>query len=529
VAIVQISRIQHRRGTSENLPQLAVGEIGLAVDTRKVYIGNGGTDAPQIENIELLTNQSDLLDSADTYTYKGTAAGYTVQTGTSGSQPVTRTIQAKLDEVASVKDFGAKGDGTTDDSAAINRALYELFARETNTSIRRALFFPAGTYICNDTLKVPPFAKLFGDGHNSSIIKANTLGAPNTLMQTADSKRQIDGSVGNSGATAPGNNHFEGLTFYMNADSNDVVTINQAQHVTFTNCRIVGRLTGTPTSIGNSAKAVKLESTAAFKTQHVHFVGCEIADTELLVVGDNDMNNITFSGCSFTRAFKAIKLGEAVTGSAPSVNGPQGVKVTNSVFDNIYHNAVHIFNGPGFTSAFNTYLDCANNGNGVGNPTQHVIDFDKDDAHSVADTFERTDADDASTTRRINSDSAHVKSFAIDPEGVKFGGYIRDYGQQVTLDDNSTKDSGISFADNTTFAAIEIDYYITRGSTKRQGTMRITHDATQQVLDDDFSENNGSAGVTFSLTNSSNVTKLRYTTTSTGSAATFNYSIRIIR
>jgi hypothetical protein len=59
--------------------------------------------------------------------------------------------------------------------------------------------------------------------------------------------------------------------------------------------------------------------------------------------------------------------------------------------------------------------------------------------------------------------------------------------------------------------------------------MRITQDATAQVIDDEFNENNGSAGVTFSLTNSSNITTLRYTTTSTGAAATFNFSIRIIR
>ena len=38
-------------------------------------IGNGGTDAPKIENIELLTANSNLLDSADTYTYKGKFEG----------------------------------------------------------------------------------------------------------------------------------------------------------------------------------------------------------------------------------------------------------------------------------------------------------------------------------------------------------------------------------------------------------------------------------------------------------------------
>ena len=93
MAIVQISRIQHRRGVSENLPQLAVGELGLAVDTKRVYIGNGGTNAPQIENIELLTAQSNLLDSSDSYTYKGEAAGYTATTGVSAAAPTTRTMQ----------------------------------------------------------------------------------------------------------------------------------------------------------------------------------------------------------------------------------------------------------------------------------------------------------------------------------------------------------------------------------------------------------------------------------------------------
>ena len=37
MAIVQISRIQHRRGLKESLPQLAAGEIGFAVDTPVSY------------------------------------------------------------------------------------------------------------------------------------------------------------------------------------------------------------------------------------------------------------------------------------------------------------------------------------------------------------------------------------------------------------------------------------------------------------------------------------------------------------
>ena len=39
--IVQISRIQHRRGKATDLPQLAAGELGWSVDDQKLYIGNG--------------------------------------------------------------------------------------------------------------------------------------------------------------------------------------------------------------------------------------------------------------------------------------------------------------------------------------------------------------------------------------------------------------------------------------------------------------------------------------------------------
>ena len=148
MAIVQISRIQHRQGLQENLPQLAGGEFGWSIDTRRLFIGNGTVEdgAPVIGNTEVLTEYSDIVGLSDAYTYKGDDAGYVVQTGAFTSTPVSRSLQDKFDEVASVKDFGAIGDGVTDDTAAINRALSELFCREANTEIRRSLYFPAGTY-----------------------------------------------------------------------------------------------------------------------------------------------------------------------------------------------------------------------------------------------------------------------------------------------------------------------------------------------------------------------------------------------
>ena len=147
MAIVQISRITNRKGYTENLPQLAGAEFGWCTDSRQLFIGNGTLEdgAPVIGNTEILTQFSDITVLSN-YTYSDIVVGYSAQTGPTTSDPVVRTVQAKLDDMASVRDFGAVGDGVADDTAAINRALYQLYCRENNTQIRRSLFFPAGTY-----------------------------------------------------------------------------------------------------------------------------------------------------------------------------------------------------------------------------------------------------------------------------------------------------------------------------------------------------------------------------------------------
>jgi len=171
MAILQLSRITHRKGLSENLPQLAGAEFGWVLDDRKLYIGNGTIvdGAPVIGNTEILTEFSNILALGSSYTYKGAEAGYVVSTD-SGSGEIIRSLQSKYDDFASVKDFGAVGNGVADDTAAINKALFEIFCRQTNPQIRRSLYFPAGTYKVSGTIKIPPHARLWGEGLTSSII-----------------------------------------------------------------------------------------------------------------------------------------------------------------------------------------------------------------------------------------------------------------------------------------------------------------------------------------------------------------------
>ena len=62
MAVIQISKIQVRRGLSQNLPQLASGELGWSIDDRRLYIGNGTLTegSPEIGNTEILTIYSPI-------------------------------------------------------------------------------------------------------------------------------------------------------------------------------------------------------------------------------------------------------------------------------------------------------------------------------------------------------------------------------------------------------------------------------------------------------------------------------------
>lgn len=74
-----------------------------------------------------------------------------------GTGAVSTTVQSKLRESLSVKDFGAVGDGVADDTAAIQAAItYACLSG-------RALYAPAGRYRCTSTLFSTRGFTLYGD------------------------------------------------------------------------------------------------------------------------------------------------------------------------------------------------------------------------------------------------------------------------------------------------------------------------------------------------------------------------------
>jgi hypothetical protein len=87
-----------------------------------------------------------------------------------GAGAVERTAQSKMRETVSVKDFGAVGDGVTDDTAAIQAAL--TYAG----TIKCGVYVPgsSASYLVTDEFTVPDGVTVFGDGWGS-FIQQNTL------------------------------------------------------------------------------------------------------------------------------------------------------------------------------------------------------------------------------------------------------------------------------------------------------------------------------------------------------------------
>ncbi len=132
---------------------------------------------------QLITN-SDLGSLA--VSYASSLIGW-IQSGTGA---VLRTIQDKLRDRISVKDFGAVGDGIADDTVKVQAALTAAIGAG------KALFFPKGTYLCTSTIVGSGDVVVYGEGRSISVLYwpstaatsglSLTLSAASGFTQTAD-------------------------------------------------------------------------------------------------------------------------------------------------------------------------------------------------------------------------------------------------------------------------------------------------------------------------------------------------------
>ena len=395
MAVVQISRIQIRRGQKNQgsgVPQLAGGEFGWAVDSRELYIGNGSVaeGAPAVGNSKIITEHDDLFTLANSYTYLG---GTIVQTGASSTSPIKRTLQQRLDEVVNIRSFGAPGDGT-DQTVAIQRALDQLYINSSTKGTeasRVKLYIPAGVYNISNTIYVPPYATIIGEGMDktkmnvvSNVIGFQTVNGSSTPGNYADDSS----STTLNQAT---NVFIEGMTIATSSTSLPAMVLQSCKNSHFKEIKITGPWT-TGTAINNANAAIKLGSLSTLVgTQKNKFDHIMVNGLSVGITSDDDAYNNHFHCCYFNNLGYGVRFGTGSSiGSQGQSTGPSKNKISQCEFSDIDREGMIITNGTNNFSSHNNYHGVGNVGGNEGNAQYSVLDFTAAGNSSVEDTFSRT-------------------------------------------------------------------------------------------------------------------------------------------
>ena len=537
MAVVQISRIQIRRGQKNQgsgVPQLSGGELGWAVDARELYIGNGSVaeGAPAVGNTKIITQHDDLFTLADSYTYLG---GTTVQTGVTATSPIKRTLQARLDEIVSIKSFGGIGDGT-DQTVAIQRAIDQLYlnsATKGTEGSRVKLHFPAGVYGISGTIYLPPFANLIGEGWDKTKFNmTNSASAFQTVNSSSTPGSYADDSSSTTLNQASGI-HFSGFTIATISTTNPAIVLQSCKEGNFSDIKITGPWT-TGTAITATNAAIKMGSLSTLvgthknKFDHISINGFSTGIGSDDDAYDNNFNNSFVASCG-----RGVYFGENTSiGSQGQATGPSRNTFSQCKFEDIDKEAINIIKGVDNISSHNKFTGVGNVGGNEGNAQYPVIDYVTQN-NSVEDIFSRTND--------LSNNQTYLTSFPYISEikgkvNARIGGFM---SLNVTEQSSPTYFFRLPGDVSKTY---EVEYYYNSGlvNAQRSGKMTFQLDTGNNTLNfiDDH-EYQGDANYetalqfTASMVNTNGqvgvdtiiVSMLNSTTNDTGS---FNYKIKVL-
>lgn len=428
MAVIEIAKIKVRRGqeNTTGLPTLDSGEFGWAVDTQRLYIGNGelAEGAPEVGVTRLLT-ETDLnlfnLTTGTSYAYlkddQGVhrADGVTLYTDPSGEAFTYRKISDKLNDFTTIFDFAGVNDGVTDNTAALQNAIDQLWLNDDKSISRSrvALRIPAGTYIVNDTIYIPPYTTLIGEGQEKTIIKL--MSTNRSLMQTCDPTSTpgnyitfvLGGSVLTDnttniqliGITFEWNESFGGNGFSAVQTTKPMLRIDAALDSQIIDCKFKGYypVGNTGITLANTDfTALEIRGQGVISTKDLLIQNCTFDGFYYGIYSNYDIEDTIIINNTFRNLGKGI-VGAQVLTSSDQV-GPVRTKIQNNKFINIEQEGISFFNNTGQISSYtssisNSFVQVGNNVDGELSPDLKtaVIKFESLGNTSIGDFFSRFD------------------------------------------------------------------------------------------------------------------------------------------
>tara|TARA_B110000305_G_C19446519_1_gene645179 strand:+ start:372 stop:1994 length:1623 start_codon:yes stop_codon:yes gene_type:complete len=484
VAVVQISRIQVRRGQKNvgaGLPQLSSGELGWAIDSRELYIGNGSVaeGSPAVGNTKILTQYDDIFSLADTYTYR-VADGY-LQTGSSSASPIERTLQSRLDDIVSIKAFGLTGIASDNATVGLQRAVDQLFlndATKANESSKVVLYLEPGIYSITSTIHIPPQANIVGAGPDKTIIRNSGAGPifdTVTSSSTPGSPNYAPTSV-----TQSKNLRIENLTLDTTA-TNKGIDLQSCADSYFYNIDVTGAWTQSDSLVDANIGIQMSSLSGSIETKNNTFQNVRVTGFSYAVESVWDINNNIFDKCSFDTLGYGITFGKGMTlGGSGKLTGPSKNNISNSTFNKVNKQAIYIEQGEYNHSQSNKFTSCGNEAGTEGQPQTSVIKFNKNTNNSDGDYFSRTQA--------LSYNQEFINNVAYVPEVEGNSIYTQGYHSVVAIGQGTNvKTFRLPGSEHQSY---EIDYLITATNFEavRSGTLTITQEnfgtAAVTVADD---------------------------------------------
>ena len=269
---------------------------------------------------------STLLTRADgasnaTYTPAGTGA-------------VATTVQAKLRESVSVKDFGAVGDGVTDDTAAIQAACTAALN----------VFFPSGSYLVSSGITLQAGASIFGDNPINTFVNFSGTGALFTCTVGEYTSVKDISLYGTK--TAPA--YFRVGT--VGIELNDSISMYNV-HIRHFEIALDYGTSGFYNKFFNCQFAYNKYAAKDVAANNLSFFGCRFLASDYFVTLGGYDSPVLFSGCSFENVTQSIV--------SPSLGASVEVTFNGCYVENAPTTSVvgTGLNAAGFTAAMIAYGD----------------------------------------------------------------------------------------------------------------------------------------------------------------------------